>query len=209
MVAISPICVFTNNVGRRSPEKLEERAARWWTRSGGSKARKWWAQGLQEGCWAHTQDADPQQGQQSRPRGDIPAAPRDWTADAGDQPRMGRQSGEKGAVGESCQDGVDRWRARDSQGSSATWNSGHAARSGGRWKQWGNSESNVWSAAAAIVETRVRLRAAAWIQAEKQAAMTPCESFRSTLSGAGEVSLPPRVADGDPWKFWHAERRCY
>ena len=109
-----PICVFTNNVGRRSPEKLEERKQKYMQRSWGGP--QWWTQ---EGCRVRTQDADPQQGQQSRPRGyhqalptilpaarsavDIPAVARDWTPVAGDQPRMGCQSGEWGAVGESFQ----------------------------------------------------------------------------------------------------------
>ena len=68
-----PICVFTNNVGRRSPKKLEERKEKqkqrpWyvpkWSQS--SRTKEWQSrtkewQGLQE-------DADPQQGEQPRPK---------------------------------------------------------------------------------------------------------------------------------------------
>jgi hypothetical protein len=68
-----PICVFTNNVGRRSPEKLEERRQKQMRRSW--RGPQWWAQGSQEGCRARTQDADLQQGWQSRPRGDFRDSP--------------------------------------------------------------------------------------------------------------------------------------
>jgi len=84
-----PICVFTNNVGRRSPQKLEERRQKQMQRSW--RGSQWWAQGSREGCRARTQDSDPQQGRQSRPRGDFPAVAREWTAVAGDRRRMGRQ----------------------------------------------------------------------------------------------------------------------
>ena len=69
-----PICVFTNNVGRRSPEKLEERRQKQMWRSWRSP-QQWWAQGSQEGCRARTQDADLQQGWQLRPRGDFRESP--------------------------------------------------------------------------------------------------------------------------------------
>ena len=68
-----PICVFTNNVGRRSPEKLEERRQKQMRRS--RRGPQWWAEGSQEGCRARTQDADLQQGWQSRPRGDFRDSP--------------------------------------------------------------------------------------------------------------------------------------
>ena len=72
----SPICVFSNNVGRRSPKKLEERKEKqkqrpWyvpkWSQS--SRTKEWQSptkewQGLQE-------DADPQQGEQPRPVEDM------------------------------------------------------------------------------------------------------------------------------------------
>jgi len=70
-----PICVSTNNVGRRSPQKLEERKEKqkqrpWYvpkwsqrsrTNEWQSRTKEW--QGLQE-------DADPQQGEQPRPEED-------------------------------------------------------------------------------------------------------------------------------------------
>ena len=127
-----PICVFTNNVGRRSPEKLEERKRKYMQRSW--RGPQWWTQGSQEGCRARSK---------SRPRGDIPAVARDWTAVAGDQPRMGRQSGEWGGVGESFQDRSDRW--------SATWNPGYAARPDSWRESWAVPDAGRWPAAAVVL----------------------------------------------------------
>ena len=66
-----PICVFTNNVGRRSPQKLEERRQNQMQRQW--RGSQWWPKGSQEGppLRARPQqgsqaDADPQQGRQSR-----------------------------------------------------------------------------------------------------------------------------------------------
>ena len=88
-----PICVFTNNVGRRSPQKLEERKEKqkqipWyvgkWSESSRTKERqsrtKEW-QGLQE-------DADPQQGEQPRPEEDMADSFGPWK-----DYRCGRRSG--------------------------------------------------------------------------------------------------------------------
>ena len=80
-----PICVFTNNVGRRSPEKLEERKQRFMQRSWPQKWSQWWTQGSQEGCRARSK---------SQERGDTPAVARGSTAVAVDEPRRGRQGGD-------------------------------------------------------------------------------------------------------------------
>ena len=88
-----PLCVFTNNVGRRSPQKLEERKQK-------QKQRSWfipqWSQSSQERWqsrpeeWQGWQaDADPQQGWQPRPEGRPAVA-------GGQEPR----------------NGFDRWRER-------------------------------------------------------------------------------------------------
>ena len=126
-----PICVFTNNVGRRSPEKLEERKQRFMQRSWPQKWSQWWTQGSQEGCRARSK---------SQPRGDTPAVARGLTAVAVDQPRMGRQGGEWG--GERTAVAVnrsDRW--------SATWNPSYAARPDS-WKgSWATSDAGRWRAA--------------------------------------------------------------
>ena len=126
-----PICVFTNNVGRRSPEKLEERKRKCMQRSWPQKWSQWWTQGSQEGCRARSK---------SQPRGDIPAVARGWTAVAVDQLKMGRQSGEWSgewtavAVGRS-----DRW--------SATWNPSYAARPDSWRGSWATSDAGMWRAA--------------------------------------------------------------
>ena len=128
-----PICVFTNNVGRRSPEKLEERKRKFKQRPWACKERwSWsWTPGSQEGCRACSK---------SHPRGDIPAAARGSTAVAVDQPRTGRQIGEWGGERTAVAvDRSDRW--------SATWNPSYAARPDSWRGSWATSDAGMWRAA--------------------------------------------------------------
>ena len=115
-----PICVFTNNVGRRSPKKLEERKEKqkqrpWyvpkWSQSSQSRAKE--RQGLQK-------DADPQQSWQPRPEERRPAV-----------------------AGENMPDSLEPWRGRrgrrsDGQPmSSGTW-------PGGTWSDAGATNALGW-----------------------------------------------------------------
>ena len=128
-----PICVFTNNVGRRSPEKLEERKRKFKQRPWACKERwSWsWTPGSQEGCRACSK---------SHPRGDIPAAARGSTAVAVDQQRTGRQIGEWGGERTAVAvDRCDRW--------SATWNPSYAARPDSWRGSWATSDAGRWRAA--------------------------------------------------------------
>ena len=127
-----PICVFTNNVGRRSPKKLEERKQR-------QMQRPWfvprWSQGSQErpplrarpqqGSQA---DADPQQGSQ---------------ADADPQQGWHRPEERPAVAGENMPDSLEPWRGRrgrrsDGQPmSSGTW-------PGGTWSDAGATNALGW-----------------------------------------------------------------
>ena len=134
-----PICVFTNNVGRRSPQKLEERRQKQMQRQW--RGSQWWPKGSQEGCKARKQDADPQQGRQSRPRGDFLAVAEEWPAVAGENApdklarwRMGRR-GERDMT---CTSGYTSCR----QASSDTWGLG--------WSEaWAVPGAHAWAAVAA------------------------------------------------------------
>ena len=126
-----PICVFTNNVGRRSPEKLEERKRKFKQRPKKEWWSWWWTPGSQEGCRARSK---------SHPRGDIPAAARGSTAVAVDQQRTGRQIGEWGGERTAVAvDRSDRW--------SATWNPSYAARPDSWRGSWATSDAGMWLAA--------------------------------------------------------------
>ena len=126
-----PICVFTNNVGRRSPEKLEERKRKFKQRPWKERWSWWWTPGSQEGCRACSK---------SHPRGDIPAAARGSTAVAVDQQRTGRQIGEWGGERTAVAvDRSDRW--------SATWNPSYAARPDSWRGSWATSDAGMWLAA--------------------------------------------------------------
>ena len=126
-----PIRVFTNNVGRRSPEKLEERKLRFMHRPWQLKWSQWRTQGSQEGCRACSK---------SHPRGDIPAAARGSTAVAVDQQRTGRQIGEWGGERTAVAvDRSDRW--------SATWNPSYAARPDTWRESWVTPDAGMWLAA--------------------------------------------------------------
>ena len=170
-----PICVFTNNVGRRSPEKLEERKRKHMQRSW--RGPQWWAQGSQEGCTARSK---------SRPRGDIPAVARDWTAVAVDQPRMGRQSGEWGGVGERLQDRSDRW--------SATWSPGYAARPDSWRESWAAPDAGRLPAAAA--EPCFIVQSLPWkTRSDGQDEWTPAHALRQSLEGCLLSGPFPSLAD--------------
>ena len=126
-----PIRVFTNNVGRRPPEKLEERKRKFKQRSWPLHWSHWWTQGSHEGCRARSK---------SQPRGDIPAVARGWTAVAVDQPRTGRQIGEWGGEWTAVAvDRSDRW--------SATWNPSYAAKPDSWRGSWATSDAGRWRAA--------------------------------------------------------------
>ena len=136
-----PICVFTNNVGRRSPEKLEERRQKQMRRS--RRGPQWWAEGSQEGCRARTQDADLQQGWQSRPRGDFRDSP----------------SGQQPVVEVWPRGRFDRWKEQQAQSDRRTGRRGArtpcSQASGERWipvlreEPWSAWSSSVTAAVAA------------------------------------------------------------
>ena len=132
-----PICVFTNNVGRRSPEKLEERRQKQMRRSW--RGPQWWAQGSQEGCRARTQDADLQQGWQSRPRGDSRDSP------------SGQQAQSDWSRGR-----LERWREQQAQNDWRTDRRGgrplcsQASGEGDPWSAWGNNYTAAVAAAGSI-----------------------------------------------------------
>ena len=136
-----PICVFTNNVGRRSPEKLEERRQKQMQRS--RRGPQWWAEGSQEGCRARTQDADLQQGWQSRPRGDFRDSP----------------SGQHPVVEVWPRGRLDRWKEQQAQSDRRTGRRGArppcSQASGERWipvlgeDPWSAWNSSVTAAVAA------------------------------------------------------------
>ena len=132
-----PICVFTNNVGRRSPEKLEERRQKQMRRSW--RGPQWWAQGSQESCRGRTQDADLQQGWQSRPRGDSRDSP------------SGQQAQSDWSRGR-----LERWREQQAQNDWRTDRRGgrplcsQASGEGEPWSAWGNSVTAAVAAAGPI-----------------------------------------------------------
>ena len=136
-----PICVFTNNVGRRSPEKLEERRQKQMRRSW--RGPQWWAQGSQEGCRARTQEADLQQGWQLRPRGDFRDSP----------------TGQHPVVEVWPRGRFDRWKEQQAQSDQRTGRRGAhplcSQASGERWipvlreEPWSASDAQVWAAVAA------------------------------------------------------------
>ena len=133
-----PICVFTNNVGRRSPEKLEERRQKQMRRSW--RGPQWWAQGSQESCRGRTQDADLQQGWQSRPRGDFRDSP------SGQHPVV--QVWPRGRLG--------RWKEQQAQSDRRTGRRGgrplcsQASGEGEPWSAWSNSVTAAVAAAGPI-----------------------------------------------------------
>ena len=143
-----PICVFTNNVGRRSPEKLEERRQKQMQRS--RRGPQWWAEGSQEGCRARTQDADLQQGWQSRPRGDFRDSP------SGQHPVVEVWP----AVADyKIPERLDRWRQQQAQRQERTGRRGArtpcSQASSESWipvlreEPWSASDAQVWAAVAA------------------------------------------------------------
>ena len=136
-----PICVFTNNVGRRSPQKLEERRQKQMQRSW--RGSQWRAQGSQEGCRARTQEADLQQGWQLRPRGDFRDSP----------------TGQHPVVEVWPRGRLDRWKEQQAQSDQRTGRRGAhplwSQASGERWipvlgeEPWQAWSSSVTAAVAA------------------------------------------------------------
>ena len=147
-----PICVFTNNVGRRSPQKLEERrqtqmqsqwrGSQWWP------ARQMQRQGSQERppLRARPQqgsqsDSDPQQGRQFRTRSDVLAVAEERPAVA--------------YVLENAPDALARWR----MGRRGEREHGASQASGDTWSQfiwcqaWGVTGAQEW---AAVADTGLR-----------------------------------------------------
>ena len=143
-----PICVFTNNVGRRSPEKLEERRNKQMWRAW--KPPQWRSPGSQEGCRARTQDADLQQGWQSRPRGDFRESP------SGQHPVVEVWPT---VAGYNIPGRLDRWRQQQAQRQERTGRRGArtpcSQASGETWipvlreEPWSASHAQVWAAVAA------------------------------------------------------------
>ena len=85
------------------------------------RSPQWWATGSQEGCRARTQDADLQQGWQSRPRGDFRDSPSGqhpvvevWPRGRLDrwkeqQPQSDRRTGRRGARTPCSQASGESW----------------------------------------------------------------------------------------------------
>ena len=150
MGSIRKVAIF-RSVSSRTMSAADQRSWRSATKQiqRSWRGSQWWAQGPQEGCRARTQYADPQQGRQSRPRGDLLWVAREWTAVAGDRRRMGRQ-------GENVPDKLDWWRlGRRGANTSCsqtwargTWNPGHAARPGSWREPWPVSDAGMWPATA-------------------------------------------------------------
>ena len=178
-----PICVFTNNVGRRSPQKLEERRQKQMWRSW--RGPQWWAQGSQEGCKARTQDADPQQGRQSRPRGGCREVAEVWPAVAGSDIPDRFARWKEGRRRENSPDIHARWKTMErrgadtscSQASNDIWNPG--------WRQpWPSTEVEEWWAAVAAVGP-IRDTTQWWPTAEPDPLdnETPAGALRRTTRG--------------------------
>ena len=200
-----PICVFTNNVGRRSPKKLEERrqkqkqsqwrGSQWWPATQmqrqGSQERPPWRARPQQGSQA---DADPPQGWQQRSE-ERPAVAGDYMPTALDRWRAKQTSFDRSIWSR------NRWRlgrrganTSCSQASSETWAGMAAADAGqlegtmGSWREpWAASDAGMWPATAVAGPSLVLQP---WWRTESDGhdELTPLEAFQRSLAQPSFVS---------------------
>ena len=126
-----PICVFTNNVGRRSPKKLEERKEK-------QKQRPWYVP-KQMDRWHEW----PGQSWQPRPE-ERPGLQADADPQQGWQPRQERRP----AVAEAT-DSLERWkerngRRRDKQPTSSDRWTGDTMNAADCWDRWNAAVAAGW-----------------------------------------------------------------